>query len=133
VREVEVKLYDDLDYAESGRRTEAAVTVTVGLNGTWRELDLSEEHGEQLAKLLQPYLQAGHPPDSPPEPHGRKGQGKGRKISRESLEWGKGIRAFAKQNGYSYTTSTGKLYYSALLRDAYARHLENAGGREEKP
>jgi hypothetical protein len=131
MREVEIKLYDDLDYAESGRKTEAAVTVTVGLDGTWRQLDLSQEHGEQLAKLLQPYLNAGHPPDSPPEPRRNSGTPKGGKISRESLEWGKAIREFAKANGYSYTTTTGKLYYSVKLREAYARHLETQAGREQ--
>ena len=54
MREVKVlvKLYDDLDLALDGTKTVAEHTVTVGLNGVWRELDLSEARHAELAERI---------------------------------------------------------------------------------
>ena len=37
MREISVRIFDDLDYARDRSRNEAAVTVTIGLDGVWRE------------------------------------------------------------------------------------------------
>lgn len=54
---------DDLDLAE-GHETDADEKVTIGFNGQWWELDLSETHFLDLSQFLLPFLQAGRKPSN---------------------------------------------------------------------
>jgi hypothetical protein len=53
VRQVAVTLVDDLD-----GQSEAHETVEFGYRGKSYEIDLSEDHANELDKLLGPYLEA---------------------------------------------------------------------------
>src|SRR3954447_9794038 len=52
-REVIERLVDDLDGSE------ASVTVRIGWNGEWRELDLNEKNEAALAKAIDKYWDRG--------------------------------------------------------------------------
>ena len=49
----EIVFTDDMDGSE------AAGTVRFGLQGTTYEIDLSQKNADQLAKVLEPYVNAG--------------------------------------------------------------------------
>ena len=123
MREVSIRIYDDLDYARDKTRNEATVSVLVGLDGMWAELDLTEVNNENIRQTLQQWMSAGHPPEpSPPRRSGRRPGPQG-KIPPESLARGKAIRAFAAVRGFSTTTAngSGKTYYSDPLKKSFAR------------
>ncbi len=127
MRRVKIELWDDLHWAEDKRLTAAALTITVGLNGAWAELDVSEANHTLIRNVLDPWMKAGHEPDSQPAPPPRKTgrpPGTHREIPRESLEWGRTIREFARKQDIPYQTRTGKYYYSVRLRKAYEEYLE---------
>ncbi|QSM01048.1 Lsr2-like DNA bridging protein [Mycobacterium phage Nanosmite] len=54
-REVVIRTTDDLD-----RTQEASVTETLGFRGFLYELDLTDEHAEELAADLKKWLEAAH-------------------------------------------------------------------------
>ena len=123
MREVSIRIYDDLDYARDKTRSEATTSVVIGLDGIWAELDLGEVNSENVRQTLQQWMSAGHPPESsPPRRSGRRPGPQG-KIPLESLARGKAIRAFAAVRGFSTTTAngSGKTYYSDPLKKAFAR------------
>ncbi len=124
MREVSIRIYDDLDYARDKTRNEATVSVLVGLDGMWAELDLGEANMEKVRQTLQRWMSAGHSPETPP-PARRSGRRPGPqgKIPPESLARGKAIRAFAAVRGFSTTTAngSGKTYYSDPLKRAFER------------
>jgi Lsr2 len=123
MREVSIKVWDDLDWANDETRNEAVVTVTLGFQGNWVELDLSEVNHTRLQVLLGDYLNAGHPPDGPvTTPRGPQA---GRKTP--EFEYGKALREFANEAGIRYRTKTGKYYYSKKLTDAFEKHLAEQG------
>lgn len=123
MREITVRIYDDLDFARDGTRTEAAVTLAIGLAGKWTELDLSEANHTLIRAQIEDWMKAGHRPDEEPAlPPRKRGAAPGRKIPRESLEWGQRVREFARENDIPYITKTGKYYYSNRLRKAYAEY-----------
>lgn len=49
---------DDLDQESTANQT-----VTVGLNGRWVELDLTDQHVKELEEILEVYFTAGRKPD----------------------------------------------------------------------
>lgn len=121
MREVAVKIWDDIDFAGNGTRVEAAVTITIGLDGTEREMDLSETNHRELLRFLEPYLKAGRTPGQP----GKTGSASRKKaVPHEYME---GMRIFAKDNGFSYITKKGQYYYPVKLRNAYKEYLNNQG------
>ena len=83
-----VTLTDDLDGGKADQ------TVTLGLNGTTVELDLSNKNLKALEKLVTPYLEVGR----------RVRQSRGRSSSRGSSSNSKErlteIREWARTNGY---------------------------------
>lgn len=90
-RTVEVRLWDDLS---DPRTVEATTTLTVGLNGEWKELDLTSENEKMLRDIIQPYMDAGHEPgEAPVAP---------RKVTprEKSITWWAGLRAYARERGY---------------------------------
>ncbi len=60
MREISVRIFDDLDYNRNQSRNEAVVTVTIGLDGVWRELDLTRENEEIVRATIRPLMRAGH-------------------------------------------------------------------------
>ena len=120
MREVTIKIWDDLAFARDETRIEAAVTASVGLDGSWRELDLSEASHAELKKILQPYLDAGRIPASSPKP----ADPVRARRSTPQFAYMEGMREFARENGFKYITTTGKYYYQVRLRKAYADYLE---------
>jgi hypothetical protein len=126
-------MFDDLHYA-AGERVEADVTVRIsfgmsGVNHRSVELDLSEVHAKELDDLLSPYLNAGQqaepikapaPNRLPPRPPGHAGQWNA------NAAYNLGMREWADAQGINYRNeSTGQVYYSRTLRDAYAEYLIN--------
>lgn len=129
MREIALRIWDDV-HAQAGTKVEAQVTVSIGLDGNWTELDLTSGNREQLCKLLAPWLAAGRPLREPPAAPATSRKALGRGTSGLKIrEWEHGrtysraIRAFADANGISYITPGGKWYYSRELRDAYAESI----------
>lgn len=60
-RIVNVTTLDDL-CLQDAREVEADQTVTVGLNGRWWAVDLTDENYYLLSALLMPYITAGRKP-----------------------------------------------------------------------
>ena len=54
-REVVIRMTDDID-----RTQEASEVETLGFRGFIYELDLTKEHSDELAQLLEPWLKAAH-------------------------------------------------------------------------
>jgi nucleoid-associated protein Lsr2 len=63
-----VVIIDDLDGSE------AAQTVKFSLRDTVYEIDLSEQHAQDLDKVLAPYIQVGRVLEAPRGRRGRKAQ-----------------------------------------------------------
>ncbi|MFT4216920.1 MAG: Lsr2 family protein [Micropruina sp.] len=97
------RLVDDLD------STEAAESISFGLDSASYEIDLSEDNAARLRDLLAPFVAAG-----------RRVGGKGRVAGRQrsgsnsAME----IRAWASENGYVVSTR-GRV--AAEIREAYER------------
>lgn len=124
MREVSIQIWDDLDYARDGTRHEATVSVLVGLDGAWAELDLAAVNSENVRQTLQRWMSAGHPPEDTPRVRrpGRQPGAQG-KIPPESMERGRAIRAFAAVRGFATETAngSGKQYYNKDLKLAFER------------
>lgn len=111
MKTVEVRLWDDLS---DPKTVEATQTLTVGLDGTWAELDLSEDNAKALREAVQRYMKAGHEPE-------RK-----RSTQREvAIAWWAGARAYARSHGY---TVSPKGYVAKECREEY----EKIGGPQPR-
>jgi hypothetical protein len=118
------EVWDDMAYADGGRKVPATQTVNLRLGGTQVDLDLSDESAHRLGELLAPWLKAGRPPEDRTAPVPGAGG------TRESREFFAGLRAWAAQVGRSdehWTQGKGdkpKQYYypKALIAD-YEKHL----------
>lgn len=126
MRRVRIEVWDDLDWARDGTLTAAEQVITIGLNGTWAELDVSRESQELITGVLGQWIKAGHPLDSEEQADVHPYQPR-KVIPRESIEFGKALRQFAREHGLSYTTPSGGYYYGVELRKAYAKHLQATG------
>lgn len=104
MREITVKVFDDLDFHEDGTRNEACVTVTVGLNGVWRELDLTEANEKEVRDTLDRLMAAGHEPDETPAPPS------GRAIDPAVVARNEAIRAWCRREGLMNSSGTGYAY-----------------------
>jgi hypothetical protein len=129
MREVSIKVYDDREFHALGAKIEAVITVTVGFNGKWFELDLSEVNHTRLREDLSPWLTAGHAPDAPVAAPKPKGSGGAKRKSPE-FEYGKALREFAVKHDITFRTSTGKYYYSKQLTEAFEKHLADTGNTQ---
>lgn len=106
---VNVVLVDDIDGSD------AAETVTFGLDGVQYEIDLSSENADQLREALAPYV--GHARRS----GGRRRAAGSASRPRSSSASGAGptaaeIRAWARENGWD-VPDRGRV--AAEVRDAY--------------
>jgi hypothetical protein len=148
VQTVEVKLWDDLHHRQDREKVPAEVQVEL----TYRtekvskcvRLDLTAAHGDELAKLLAPYLAAGQSPeaeDSAREvksggkirrgPPGGPGGSAARKWRENLRAWSDGLGLVNRDDpGYpAWQTTSGKHYYPADLEDAFILHKD---GHEEE-
>ncbi len=99
---VKIELVDDLDGSE------AAQTVSFGLDGTSYEIDLSTKNAEALREALAPYLG-----------HARKAGGSSRRGRRSASSSGPStaeIREWARANGHE-VSDRGRV--SSEVREAY--------------
>lgn len=141
---VEVRLWDDLHHRQDGEKVAADVQVELEYRCEKRtrrvRLDLTAQHGDELAKLLAPYLEAGTPSDD----QGQSEVKPGGKIRRKppgdmpNRVWRRQMRAWADELGLvnredsrypAWQTVTGKHYYPSDLEDAFLLHQ---AGREEE-
>lgn len=103
-QKVNIVLIDDID------ESDAAETVSFGLDGVHYEIDLNEEHAAQLRESLAGFVG-----------HARKATGarRGRRSSGAAASAGdtKAIRAWARENGHE-VSDRGRV--SAEIRAAYA-------------
>lgn len=131
MREITVKVFDDLDFHEYGERNEACATVTVGLNGTWRELEVTEKNEKEVRATLERLMAAGHDPDHPVMPP--KNAAPAEVIARNEA-----IRDWCRETGlmnssgtgYAYQTNTTLLNYigKPLIRK-YEEYLARKEGK----
>jgi len=89
------ELIDDLDGGE------ADVTVRIGWEGEWRELDLSEKNLDAFAKVFDPYWDAGRGGTEKNEASGRRrrsnGSGSKRQGGRRDYDRGE-FKTWAVEN-----------------------------------
>jgi hypothetical protein len=132
-----IKMHDDIDLL-AGREIDAAQTVTVGFNGKEWELDLTDEHADEIAEFMAPLMTAGRKitaGDAPARPGRSKGpQGP---LDPKRLAYLRGLRSWARKfnvlneagNGWIFETNTGtkKTYYSKSCYAAYDAYLAGQG------
>jgi hypothetical protein len=134
MRSVEIKLWDDVHYAEDAEKVEAVRKTRLVYqdgDGAPQEvvLDLTTEHADLLASQMARWIKAGHPPE----------QGivltRGYKAgSKEARDFYAGLRAWAKsvgRDGEHWTQGRGgrepQYYYPrGLVRDYEAYLIEQA-------
>jgi hypothetical protein len=105
---VNVVLVDDID------ETEAAETVSFGLDGVQYEIDLSEENADRLREVLAPFI--GHARRSGGRRRSGSPSGRSSAGARSSGPSAAEIRAWARENGYD-VPERGRV--SAEVREAY--------------
>ena len=66
MRQLVVQLWDDLDHAQ-GQDVAADVSRMIGLDGTWFELDVTEEHSADLDAALSRFLQVARKSQAKPK------------------------------------------------------------------
>lgn len=134
-----VVLLDDLDLSEGQRRI-ASTPVRLGWDGEWYDLDLSDEHAQDLWNGIQPYLKAGRQVQ-----HSGPREGKSLKeieadpsvprygrvalyhaAGMTSRAYWTGFRAWAASNGYTIKQYKDRTYqHPVALVEKYERHLSS--------
>lgn len=122
MKELIPAIWCDVTWREEKRKTPAAVTRRIALDGREIELDLTDEHDKELREFLARYMDAGRVPQEevPARPARDPGQGSpGRRAYLAAA------REFAKVRGLPTTTQTGKRtdYLSVRVLDTYEAHL----------
>lgn len=105
MREISVRVFDDLDFTRSGERNEAAITVSVGLNGVWRELDLTKVNEEIIRGALDEWMTAGHEPDVEPRPPVKRFG-----PNPDTVAFNERLRKWVRDNGMRNSSGTGWAY-----------------------
>lgn len=119
MRETVIKAFDDLDWTENKERNEAAQTVLLGLDGEWREIDLTGQHAATLLAFVRRYMRAGNPPAELPKPRSRRGS-PGYRLDRGNMKFLEDLRAWATERGFRFIVEeTGKYSYIKPLREAF--------------
>jgi Lsr2 len=116
-------VWDDKVLAETGRKTPAEKTVTLGYQGQWYKLDLSLGNSGELQLLLGPWLKAGcktSEASRPGHPVRHRGRRSG-EYYRRLREWaaGEGIKIIQDVHGkYNYTPALKKQFDDYLAGTA---------------
>jgi hypothetical protein len=130
MKEISVRVFDDLDFHECGTRNEACVTVTIGLNGTWRELDLTEVNEKLVRDTLERFMIPGSEPKEVPQPVSPQAQAAARNA-RIRAWCQKTGRRNSSGTGWAYQTNTSQADYFGLplLREYEAYLAEQKEGK----
>jgi hypothetical protein len=104
-QKVNIVLVDDID------ESEAAETVSFGLDGREYSIDLNSEHATALREALAPYVAHARPVS------GRGKRGGGRTAAATTGPAPAEVRAWARENGFD-VPDRGRV--SQEVRDAYA-------------
>jgi hypothetical protein len=129
MQEILVKLWDDL-HARAGERVASDVQVEL----TYRtkrgvqhvRLDLTGEHGEELDKVLAPWLEAGQAPDALAS-HGKPGSAQAREFYAGLREWAASVGRAEEHWTTGKNGRPRQLYYPKRLIADYEAHLRQAG------
>lgn len=108
---------DDVD-----GRSLADVTTYIGLDGQWREVDLTADHDAQLRLLIKQWWEAGRSVSSVPRQRPETRQHVRHGMT--SRDYWKGFRAWCDERDIGYTTDTGKFYPARKNVLAYEAHLD---------
>lgn len=106
-QKVNVVLVDDIDGSD------AAETVVFGIDGAQYEIDLSEEHAQELREALAVYIGHGRRTGGRKKSAGSSAKRSGGSDGASASE----IRAWARENGWD-VPERGRV--SAEVREAYA-------------
>ena len=109
-RTFEVKIWDDLS---EPRTVEADRTLLIGMDGEWRELDLTDSNYQKVRSSIAAYFSLAHTVD-------RELRAPGTESARQqSIEWWAGLRKWAGANGYNVGPSP-NYYVPMEARKLYA-------------
>lgn len=123
MKDIQIVIFDDVEFGETGERVPATDTITLGWQGNWVELDLSDEHARDLWARIKRYYTNGHAPGE--------GMVEPKQTVAGSYAYYRDLRAWADSEGRSdeyhakprnNTKATG-YSYSKKLRSDYRRHL----------
>lgn len=127
MKRVKVEAFDDLDWTEKRVETVASNTATVGWEGRWVELDLTEAHAVEVASFMSRLMAAGTALAKPP--------GASHAGSPMSAAHARNVamHSWAVVNGWPVTdTKAGGWYFPVKTRRAYdAAMAAAADGRAE--
>jgi len=145
-----IVLVDEMDLVE-GRKVIADNTVRLGWDGTWYELDLTDEHTADLWHGIKPYLDAARKVDAPRlaiDPRSQQAitaAGAGPEVPRYGRvylwhavgttmrDYWKKFRTWAYANGYEIKQHQDKTYsYTVDMVEEYERHLSRLD-KEDHP
>lgn len=148
MKEVIITEWDDYDLLHDGRKVHAPNTVVIGIDGKWREMDLSDENMEKLHAMFDPWWLCGRTPESeigkgalernrraveaslPGAGHNGAEPSNKRHGTPERRAYLLALRQWADARGLNYTTKAtegnvhGSYYYPKTLVDAYNEYLE---------
>lgn len=116
MKEISVRVFDDLDYARDGLRNEAVTTITVGLDGTWRELDLTRDNEKSVRAVLEELLNAGRERGEAPVLPAKRIYHAPRP---ERANFFKGLREWCQQTGRRNAADTGWAYQTSISLQYY--------------
>jgi hypothetical protein len=69
MKEVVTRAYDDLHYREDGSKIAAdQEDFTVGIQGVWFSLDLTDQHVKEIETFFDRLMEAGHKLDASRKP-----------------------------------------------------------------
>ena len=118
MRELLPVVSDDLTWTEEKVREPAAHTRYVGLDGVWKEVDLTDDHDAELTRFIGRYMAAGRKPEAPPKPERRaagtreKSRYKSeRPHGRRTREYYDGLIAYVNERGITKRDGTGRPAY----------------------
>lgn len=142
MKEITVKAYDDLDFNRDNVRNEAAVTLIVGLNGSWRELDLTEHNEKLVRDILDELMAAGREPEEEVKSPSVKQHKKTGPPDPAKIAFNEELREWCRENkimnssgtGYAYQTNNSLQDYigQPLLRRYQAYLAGQSGNKEER-
>lgn len=129
MKEITVVSWDDLHMSEDGSKVEASQTLTLELDGSRVELDLTDDHAQELRLSVQRWLKAGNKDDVAPG----FAPGPGQARSKQGQAYYQGLRDFAAirpglgLREISKADGSRSYFYPVRLRRAYAQHLQEQG------
>ena len=145
MKELVPAIWDDLDRTERDTKTPADVTRHVGLDGVWKELDLTSEHDAELLAAIKRYMDAGLPPSGPVKPlrppkrvaAGERPYPSDRPHGRRTKQYYDGLAAYVDERGITkrdnsgrpaYQGTNGKRDFPSWLVEEYDAYLEQVAG-----